>query len=351
MLVPLIVAALLAVVFLALFLTTRSKAASEREAAAARQAELTTERDGLAADKAKLTEELDAAKVSNTHLTPKADTAAGEVRRLTGELDKVRATAAEQATTIETHEGRIAELEAEVVSLAAQVEVAETAAASALARSSGLVIGEVEGDGTTPETLWNLELTRSDRTWRTSVSTNPEADKSPFDDADDPARLAVEIEAAALRENVGAAIEVAWDAEPVADLAQRHLLVRVAQELLESAARSPEPSVLTADSGDDGAVVLSLTSAEEAGEPINIIPPRITSDLLAFKTDSGLTIEISADDTGNGAATAHHDTEETGTEDTDADAEAQAEAEPAAADGDGDGDGDELAAEVAEVTT
>ncbi len=307
MLVPFIVAALLAVVFLALFLTTRSSAASEREAAAAKQAELTTERDGLAADKAGLTSDLEAAKASITHLTTKADTAAGEVRRLTGELDASKTTVAEQTTTIETHVGRIAELEGEVTALTGHVEAAETAAASALARSSGLVIGELEGDGTTPETLWNLELTRSDRTWRTSVSTNPEVDQSPFDDAEDPARLAIEIEAAALRENVGAAIDVAWDADVVEDVAQRHLLVRVAQELLESAARSPEPSVLTATSGDDGAVVLSLASADDAAEPINIIPPRITSDLLSFKTDSGLTIEISGDEAGNGASSSVDD--------------------------------------------
>ncbi|MEL7210228.1 MAG: hypothetical protein AAGK32_18690, partial [Actinomycetota bacterium] len=286
--VALIVVAVLAIVFAGLYLTTRSSAAEYRQQADKREADLQAERDQLNTDKAGLQTELNAAKRETERINEKANASAAEVRRLGGELDKARSVADQQTERIESQAARILEFEGEVAALEAQVEVAETAAASAMARASGIVIGAMTDDGARPETLWDLELTRSERTWRTSVATNPEADDSPFDDVDDPVRLAIEIEAAALRENVGAAIDVEWEASAVENPMQRHLVVRVAQELLESAARSPEPSVLRVADGDDGELQLSLSSAEDEADLINFIPPRITSDLLTFKEESGV---------------------------------------------------------------
>lgn len=291
--VALIVVAVVAMVFVGLFLSTRSSAAEYRQLADEREAALQAERDQLKGDIAGLQAELNAAKRETERINEKANTSAAEVRRLGGELDKARSVADQQGERIEAQAARILEFEGEVADLQAQIEVAEKAAASATARASGLVIGEMDDDGARPETLWNLEMTRSERTWRTSVATNPQVDSSPFDVSDDPARLAVEIEAAALRENVGAALDVDWQATAVENPTQRHLVVRVAQELLESAARSPEPSVLKAVDGDDGEILLSLASAEESAEVINIIPPQITSDLLTFKED-GLAVTVKA---------------------------------------------------------
>ncbi|MEM8925736.1 MAG: hypothetical protein AAGD35_19710 [Actinomycetota bacterium] len=276
MLVVAVIAGVAAVVFAALFASARSAAA----AAQARGVELQRTVDSLTTDNARLDGEL-------ASMGEQAAATAAELATTEAALAEATATGAELAADVETKAGRIAELEGEVEGLADRIEAAETAAASAKARASGIVIGELSDGGARPETLWNLEVTRSERTWRTSVATNPEGDTSPFEVSDDPLRLAVEIEASALRENVGAFITIDWQADPVDDATQRHLILRVAQELLESAARSPEPSMLSVTQDDDGEISLGLSAAEDGDQVINIIPPRITSDLLDFRTDDG----------------------------------------------------------------
>ncbi len=165
------------------------------------------------------------------------------------------------------------------------------------ARSApALVLGEStrNGDDASPiHTLWDLEVARSERTWRHSVAINPENDPSPFDETDDPVRLAVEIEAAALRETVGSFITVDWQAVPVADAARRQLVLRVAQEMLAAASREPAASTLTATGDDD--VVLELTQTDDEDQIINLIPPTIDSDLVDVQTAQGLRITVRSD--------------------------------------------------------
>ncbi len=144
-----------------------------------------------------------------------------------------------------------------------------------------------------PLTLWELEKARAERRWRHAVATNPESDPSPFDEPGvDPVRLAIEVEAAALREEVGAFITVDWQAEPITDPARCHLILRVAQEILASAAREPEATRLLI-SGDDE-ISMKLTAADEGNEVINLIAPRIPSDLVDISDQNGLDIVVRA---------------------------------------------------------
>lgn len=293
MLIALIIVAVVAAILAVMFWLTRTSSAEFRAQADHRESVLVSERDQLTETKAGLERELAAAQREKEHLSEHANQAAGEVRRLGGELDKARDVGEQQASRLERQADEIGALVTDNSALQARVQAAETAAAAVIARDSGIVIGELDDIGSQPETLWNLEVSRSERTWRNSVAINPAADRSPFEETDDPLRLAVEIEAAALRENVGAFITIDWRAEPVADAARRHLIVRVAQELLEAAARSPEPSRLVAFGDDE--VTLRLEAIEDSDEVINVIPPRITSDLLDVRDEAGLSITVKAD--------------------------------------------------------
>jgi len=298
MLYALIVVAVLAVGASVMYLQVRSSGAEFRRQAEGRETALETERDSLTEANAQLDRDLTTAKTENVELRKQANISAAEVRRLGGELDKAGAIAAEQTDriegqiqTIEGQVGRIATLESERSGWEARVEAAETAAAAIAARDTGVVIGDI-GDvgGAQPETLWSLEITRSERTWRTSVAPNPTTDPDPFESTDDPVRLAVEIEAGALRENVGAFITIDWQAKPITEPGRAHLVVRVAQELLEAAARSPEPSRLVA-TGDEE-ITLALESVGDSEEVINIIPPRITSDLVEAREETATSLKI-----------------------------------------------------------
>jgi hypothetical protein len=311
MLIAVIVVAAVAVGLLVLYLGARSSAAEYQAQAEKREAALSAERDELSTAKAGLETELVAARAeherSSAEEAEKKAKLAEEVRRQGAKLEEADRESEEQRTEIADQAEKISELESQVSTLGSRIVEAEAAAAAANARNAGIVVGDVVDLGASqPQTLWDLEVKRSERTWRTSVAPNPAADATPFTDADDPVRVAVEIEASALRENVGAFITIDWQAEPFEDPARRHLVVRVAQEMLESAARSPEASRLVVtqvsvptdgDSAPDEAggstrdeIKLRLEAADE-DEVVNIIPPRITSDLIDVRDETTIAIK------------------------------------------------------------
>lgn len=317
MLIAVIVVALVAVGLLVLYLMAKSSAAEFKAQAEQREAALVTERDELAESKSELETQLADLEEKHKRQAKKLTKKAEEVRRLGSQLDKARDDNEEKATTISGQSEEISKLVSEAAQLRTRIEEAEAAALAAMARNTGIVVGNVlDVSSSQPETLWDLELKRSERTWRTSVATNPANDENPFETADDPVRKAVEIEAAALRENVGAFITIDWQASLIDDPARRHLVVRVAQEMLEAAARSPEASRLVvtdveheADTGSDETSA-DVEDAEEGAsatreinlrlepagddEVINIIPPRITSNLLDIRDETGSNITIKA---------------------------------------------------------
>ncbi|MDH5291742.1 MAG: hypothetical protein OEY41_17235 [Acidimicrobiia bacterium] len=288
----LVIVALLAVGFLVMWVRSNRALLAHQAEAAATQAMLATERNEARAEattrtterdetRARLktrtselearTGELEAARAQITRLEAQRSQLSGAVRRQTGEIDELRSTVAEQEARIEAQSNEIGTLVLENNALEARAETAEAAVAAAEARNTGVVIGDELGtDDGHPATLWALELARSKRTWRTSVATNPFAEPTPFDETDDPVRLAVEVEAAALRENVGALVDLDWQIGPVTDPTRRHLIVRVAQELLEAAARNPEPLRLVVSGDPDVTLRLERRDGPADGPPVAI---------------------------------------------------------------------------------
>ncbi|MDH3679153.1 MAG: hypothetical protein OEV40_04300 [Acidimicrobiia bacterium] len=301
MLIALIVVAVLAVGLVIMLLLTRSSAAEFRALAERRESALLAERDSLKETRTQLGRELSAARNEVEQRTRELARQTAEVRRLDGEIVKARTVAGEQTARIESQSSEISALVADNNALQQRAEAAEAAqkeaeeaTAAAEARNARVVIGDVATvDGAHPETLWNLEVTRSERTWRNSVAVDPSAPTGPFEATDDPVRLAVEIEAAALRENVGAFITIDWQAAPVDDPARRHLIVRVAQEMLEAAARNPEPLRLVATGDDD--VRLELQPIEADDTVVTVPAPRFATDLVDVRTETGLSVTVKAD--------------------------------------------------------
>lgn len=307
MLIPFVIAAVLAAGLGAMLLMTRSSASEARVQAGARESALEAERDGLQTKLAETERDLassqsevasakaniDKGKTQIEKLNEEAAKSASEIRRLGGQIDEARQLSDDQTGRIENQSAEIAALVSEHNDLQARLEIVTRRADESEARNTGIVIGETDADtGTRPTALWDLEVTRSERTWRTSVATNPAADTSPFDTTDDPVRLAVEIEAAALRENVGSAITIDWRAAPVDDPARRLLIVRVAQEMLEVAARAPDPARLVATGETE--TTLKFVSVDD-DEVLSMIPPHIVSDLIDVRDETGLSVTVKAE--------------------------------------------------------
>lgn len=148
-----------------------------------------------------------------------------------------------------------------------------------------------------PAMAWDLELVRSERTWRYSVAANPVEDPSPFANTDNPLRLAIEIEALALREDVGAFIGIDWqagiDIDPTADPARAHLTLRLAQELLASAARELSPSTLVVTSDDQrGGVSLEVVASDPDDVDFKIPPPPIASEWIGVDQTGGMIVTV-----------------------------------------------------------
>lgn len=335
MLIALIVVIVVALVLGALLVLARSSLGELRTQSQERESALVDERDQLTRSKANLERELTRAEEEIDELTGRAESRAVRIEKLEAELDAARAEGTEQRTTIGDQAG---EIDRQAQEMARQVEemdalkadnndlheratAADTARAEATrraddveARYAGVPIDAIEtADGAAPATLWGLELARSERTWRTSVAVDPTAVTGPFDDADDPVRLAVEIEAAALRENVGTYIAVDWQASPIDEPIRRHLIVRVAQEMLEAAARNSAPLRLVvtdehlAEDGDDGeredatssTILLRLEPAEPSErttvdvDPITI--PDVSDGVIDVDTENGLAVSVRAE--------------------------------------------------------
>ncbi|MCU1345862.1 MAG: hypothetical protein JWL70_2128 [Acidimicrobiia bacterium] len=98
--------------------------------------------------------------------------------------------------------------------------------------------------------FWALEMQRSERTWRHHVAPGFDL-PCPLVGSVDPLRTAVEIEAAALREESGTGVDVEWSLERSLDPAARLAVLRQVQEqLARFAKRSDRVIVRVSDGGD-----------------------------------------------------------------------------------------------------
>lgn len=142
--------------------------------------------------------------------------------------------------------------------------------------------------GIEAEALWLLELARAERTWRHSVAASPDG-PGPFGDTDDPLRTAVEIEVAALREEVGVAMELEWHTH-IDDPARCLTVLRLTQELLAAAAREQQAVVLRAhQDGDDVVLVLGVP---EGHAPLTLEVPPVADHLVSVRSDDGLHVTV-----------------------------------------------------------
>ncbi len=276
-----------------------------------------TERESLAEQLETATTELEAAKAAIDLATATAEATQEQIDRLTAELaassDEVeQQTAWAVRTQAELDEmSKVAATQAvEINELALQAEAAEEAlveAQDAASRRRETAVPPVllansedgtqlEVPGFSPATAWQLELVRSDRTWRYSVASNPVEDSSPFEDTDNPLRLAIEIEALALREDVGAFIGIRWEAsnliDPEVDPARAHLTLRLAQEMLAAAAREAEPSELWVSVGPNGGLSMKISALDGDDIDFKIPPPPIASEWIDVDEHGGLVVTV-----------------------------------------------------------
>jgi len=289
-----VVVALLVVIagiFIGLYLATNSAAAKYRQEAEQQEVKLTNERDELSDARDELKVDLNKAQTKIAGLDTKLTARNKEVKELKSDLADKESESDKQAAQIKTQLSEIADLTSEISSLHGKLTETEQALETAESLNTGMAIGDlVDIESDAPTALWDLEISRSERTWRNSVALNPASVSTPFEDAEDPVRLAVEVEAAALRENVGASIVIDWQTGLIEDPSRRHLVVRLAQEILEMAARNPEASRLVVSGDDD--VNLRLEAVNEDEEVITVIPPRVTSDLVDVRGETGPSITV-----------------------------------------------------------
>jgi len=185
------------------------------------------------------------------------------------------------------------------------IEAADEAARRSTPSVPAVLVSDDGSDldvpGFSPGMAWELELVRSDRTWRYSVAANPVEDPSPFGSTDNPLKLAIEIEALALREDVGAFIGIDWqagnDIDPAADPARAHLTLRLAQELLASAAREMSPSTLIVTSdAKRGGVSLEVVASDPDDVDFKIPPPPIASEWIGIDEHGGMVVTVRSPD-------------------------------------------------------
>ncbi len=297
MMIPFVIAAVLAVAFLGMWLAAQSKVGL-----------LTGERDDLQAsldrvngELAVLDGELKTARTRFAILEAKKTSVDNELVNTKARLDDASDALRKRTELADAQALQIDSLSGERDELRQRVADTEERIATMAARP-GVVVGDMTAsDGETAagagaEVLWGLELARGERQWRNSVAIDPTSETSPFETAADPAREAVEIEAAALREDVGALITVDWQAPPIESVLRRLMIVRVAQEMLATAARVPGAARLLVTHDDEsGELKMEFVSADEGGEVINLIPPQISSDLIDVRNDTGLSVTVRAE--------------------------------------------------------
>jgi hypothetical protein len=134
-------------------------------------------------------------------------------------------------------------------------------------------LAEVRAAAHDGRALWALELARSERRWRHSVAPGIDT-PSPFPTAADPLRLAVEVAADTLREEVGTRITVSWGLPQGLGPEQSLVVLRLAQEMAAGVAKAAETLDLDvrAEARD---VIVAVRAVDEFGEEIDVPLPAL----------------------------------------------------------------------------
>jgi hypothetical protein len=298
MLVPFIIVLVVAVGLVVLWVLAERKAARSAEELAETSQRLATTESELRAAKATIGE-LEATvaetETERDYLAGQLDENAQLLSSTADSLSEANESLRKRTELADAQAMQIDSLSAARDDLQQQLNSAEERIVTLAARP-GVVVGELTNDDANAEMLWDLEVARSERAWRNSVAINPVDDPSPFETTEDPVRTAVEIEASALREDVGAMITVDWTAGLIESPSRRLIVVRVAQEMLALASRAPGAAkLMVAEQGDDGELTLEFETMDDSKQVINLIPPRISSDLIDIRNDTGLSVTVKAE--------------------------------------------------------
>jgi hypothetical protein len=234
-----------------------------------REAVMEERYDALSVEHTALEATLHAAEAERARLQLAVDDSSGEVARLDAQLALMGDSLANaQAAAREADAAAVAAVAAadathgDLIKTRNEVERLQSQVDELQARPAAPDGERPEAAPRLVEGLWALERDRTERTWRQSVSLDP-SDPGPFETDADPTRVAVEVEAAAVREDVGSVIDVDWQVETVLGAEDGLLLLRSAQELLAWASRTVEDGVLLV-AADDDELVLSLLGPDRA---------------------------------------------------------------------------------------
>ncbi|CAN5630499.1 hypothetical protein BH10ACT1_BH10ACT1_40770 [soil metagenome] len=215
--------------------------------------------------------ERDAARSEVLATTQERDDALAAATLAEGRATKASARARESAERARESTARAREALDQVT----EADRRSAAAEASVAEAATLAVRLIDDGSADPAALWALERARTERTWRHSVAA-VHGDPSPLAGAQHPLWTALEIEVAAVREEVGAVVDLDVDLPDVVTAGTSLATLRVAQELLATAARKGEVTTLRV-SVDGPDVVVAVESVDGEGEPIELpvlaVPP------------------------------------------------------------------------------
>jgi hypothetical protein len=208
--------------------------------------------------------------------TERARAAAAEQARSEreGELAVVREELTSSRESLAAESAALAASTGQVEQLRVELAEAERSAAEADARARAAA----SANGVEPGVVWPLELLRSDRVWRYSVSPGRPAD-SPLAATDAPLMTALKVEVDAARNDIGADVELAGDLPAEVEPATAMLVLRIAQELLADVVRRSDTVTLQVTL-EDRHIVVAVEAIDRDGEPVLPEPLPVQSPLL-----------------------------------------------------------------------
>ncbi len=196
---------------------------------------------------------------------------------LQADLDTARLDRAHHVLRADTAESERDESLAKASSLATDLELTTTSLTAALrsrneATAAIEQLREAQHHGADTTALWVLELQRVERRWHASVAPGIDL-TSPLVGAsvDDQPRVALEIVAAALREETGTRSTIDWQLTAPLPPATALLVVRTGDELMASAAPQAE-AVRLAVSTSGESVVLRVDAFDSDDTPVTLAP-------------------------------------------------------------------------------
>lgn len=217
--------------------------------------------------------------------TTARDELATEFSKAQAERARLTADLAEARRGVEERDATVKSTAAELSVSKAELAAARAATDAARAEVHGAQVAVASARASTHDAaaLWAFEIERSERRWRTSVSPGMHLD-SPFIGATDPLPVALEIEAAATREEVGTRITVRWQAPGPLQPEVSLLALRSAQEMLAALAKAAE-TVELVGMADGRDLFLAVQASDEDGGPLAPLLPTLPPGRLELSPD------------------------------------------------------------------